>query len=129
MLLYWKYRSSASMFHARIFHRRFESGRNTMKENTVALKFYNIAIDASLIDHRRNKKNIFSKNGGWNFIFVTRFYYDLYFLDINNDNRNVTLFFTSFFCKYENIWKYTFYYYLIKLRILSFQRGDESVSM
>lgn len=48
------------MFHTRIFHRRFESGRNTMKENTVALKFYNIAIDASLID-RRNKKNIVSK--------------------------------------------------------------------
>lgn len=30
-----------------------------MKENTIALKFYNIAIDASLID-RWNKKNIVS---------------------------------------------------------------------
>ena len=38
----------------------FESGRDTMKGNTIALKFYNIAVDASLID-RWDKKNIVSR--------------------------------------------------------------------
>lgn len=54
---YWKYRD-ASIFHTRIF--RIDVFRKrAMKENTIALKFYNIAIDASLID-RWNKKNIVS---------------------------------------------------------------------
>lgn len=69
----------------------FESGRDTMKENTIALKFYNIAIDASLID-RWNKKNIVSSTED-RILYLSH----VFIPSINNDNRNVILVFVVCF--------------------------------
>lgn len=62
-----------------------------MKENTIALKFYNIAIDASLID-RWNKKNIVSSTED-RILYLSH----VFIPSINNDNRNVTLVFVVCF--------------------------------